>query len=421
MGLITESSRTWADFKYTQVVDSNWGDAVNNFGSSNSYVGDNTVTKGGPVSNYKELISNGQNATTLMQGTIYRVRNTPASLAYGETFRTSSTKQWWYYTISGQFCRPQGSHSLSAATAQLQSADNLAASRFYQNLASVTSSFKGMVAAGELKSSLRMIRHPAQSLRKGISNYLSNLKRSYRGMKFNDRKRFVRDTWLEYSFGWRPLVSDIDAAITDFYNSKHVGPLHQMVRGSGESKDTVFTKVGALHAVGRGYYLVIDSRRDDSAHVKYYGVVHSTGKGVLNNHSYGFAPWEFVPTLWELIPYSFLVDYFTNIGDIVSSWSYRSIALSWSARGELLNSRLYTSRAELQLLFPSGGPPEHTYYQSGDPGSSSIELRAIKRSPGTSVGVPTLELSVPGLSSKKWLNLAALSSQLNSARRSVRP
>lgn len=40
---------------------------------------------------------------------------------------------------------------------------------------------------------------------------------------------------------------------------------------------------------------------------------------------------EFVPTVWELIPYSFVVDYFTNIGDVVNyaysanlNWVYKS-------------------------------------------------------------------------------------------------
>jgi hypothetical protein len=47
---------------------------------------------------------------------------------------------------------------------------------------------------------------------------------------------------------------------------------------------------------------------------------------------FGFTPSEFVPTAWELLPYSFLVDYFTNIGDILSSSVTSTARLAWSNR-----------------------------------------------------------------------------------------
>jgi len=40
-----------------------------------------------------------------------------------------------------------------------------------------------------------------------------------------------------------------------------------------------------------------------------------------NWNLFGFQPSEFLPTAWELLPWSFLADYFSNIGDCLTAWS----------------------------------------------------------------------------------------------------
>jgi len=220
------------------------------------------------------------------------------------------------------------SFSLDMATT---SADNLALKRYYSAINSVSTKLSGLVFTGELRESLRMIRSPARALRYGVSDYLRHLKRVGPTIAKRKRKSFVRDTWLEYSFGWRPLISDLDSAIDAFYSSKVTKPIFEMVKGSGRDK-RVKSFLTNQQASNGGLIWAYDVEDTEEVFVQYRGVYRSTGNGVSNSHHYGFKPAEFLPTLWELIPYSFLVDYFTNVGDIISSWSYRWQASDWTAR-----------------------------------------------------------------------------------------
>jgi hypothetical protein len=48
--------------------------------------------------------------------------------------------------------------------------------------------------------------------------------------------------------------------------------------------------------------------------------------------SAGLGPGDILPTIYELIPYSFVVDYFTNLGDVISAWSHQAIRPDWAQR-----------------------------------------------------------------------------------------
>jgi len=384
--------------------------------------GNNEVFLGGGVPNYRRVIATGGNATTSMNGTKVEFAHKEASLSYGIQLKShlGGSPTWGYRDIQarGPYIR------VSAADPAMDPdgvtrADNQARSRYYQALAGVESTFKGQVFTGELPEVLRAIRNPAQALRNGLSGYLDYIKRYGQRKPKRDRPKFVRDTWLEYAFGWRPLISDLEEGIVTFYRSKWPKPIFQMVHGRGKDMHVEEGSPGYLN-LGYGFHLEWKHNYVWEHGVHYYGIYRSTGNGRTSPGSYGFSPWEFVPTLWELIPYSFLVDYFTNIGDIVSSWSYRFLNADWTARGGMSQVTSLTTSERFYYFADYYNAADYDHWMSGNPGSSMVSKRAIQRSSVGSVPLPSLELSVPGMTSSKWINLAALTTQLDSTRRAIR-
>jgi len=384
--------------------------------------GNNTLLTGGGVPNWRRVIAEGGNATTSMSGLKIEHDHRPAQLGYGIQLKShlGGTPTYGYRDIqaSGPYIRASAEDPSQDPDGVIQ-ADNRARTNYYSALAGVEATFKGQVLTGELREVLHSIRHPAQALRNGISTYLDYIKRyGQRKGKF-ERPKFVRDTWLEYAFGWRPLINDLEEGILAFYTSKWPKPLMKMVRASGSS-NTIREGTPGYINLGYGFHLKWMHNYTWSHGVRYYGIYRSTGRGRSDPRVYGFSPWEFVPTLWELIPYSFLVDYFTNVGDIVSSWSYRFLAADWVARGGRSSVTSITTGEEFYYFADYYNAADYTHWMSGNPGSSRVTKTAIQRGTIDNIPLPSLQLEVPGMSSTKWINLVALTTQLDSTRSALR-
>jgi hypothetical protein len=378
----------------------------------------NSVTRGEGQANWRQLIANGDNATTGLTGTRWDFKASPASLKHSIQHKS--------------FPAPFGSREVELEGGLIYlglppffnemaetSANNQALTRYYSAANSLVTKFQGFVFAGELREALNLIRHPAHALRRGIGDYLTTVKRRGRSIPKRKRTTWVRKTWLEYAFGWRPLIADIDNAITAFYSSDLIRPTFEMVHGRGYDEKRTVTDLSDSLDVGAGHIVSWGKNEFESVSCHYYGIYQHSGNGVPNSHVYGFKPQDFIPSLWELIPYSFLVDYFTNIGDIISSWSYRSIGTKWTSKtirrtGSItaINTKYYCS--------PTISPNTYFISTQGVPGSSYIEKTNVERFASVTPTLPSLELEVPGMSSTKWLNLLGLSTQLESTRRSVR-
>jgi hypothetical protein len=384
-------------------------------------IGESVLDMADALPHYRDIIRNGGNATTALSGTLMRVLSqVDADLHFGIQLKAGSpTFGYRDVKVKGPVVQPDFSMSPPLVGSDLMiQAENQARTQFYSHLASEQSAFKGAVFTGELRETLHAIRHPALALRRGVGEYLGYVKRHGRLQPLRKRRSWVRKTWLEYSLGWSPLISDIDSAIQQFYRSKWIRPIFVMVRGRGRA-ESLISSTAVEKNLGYGFHISWNNVHKHRADIKYYGLIKSTGQGIPDGHSYGFSPWEFVPTVWELIPYSFLVDYFTNIGNIISSWSYRFIGCDWAARGTSKANVSSTEAVRFYYFADYYNEADYTHWMSGDPGSFEVSRADVVREPSVSVPLPTFQLSVPGLTSLKWLNIAALTTQLSSARRAL--
>lgn len=371
-----------------------------------------SVTKAGPLSNYRQVIARGGNATTSMNG-IRRTIDFQPGLAYWDRTHPTNPASKLRYEVDG--CYVTAAQQLANFPLAETTANNTALTRYYDRINGVNTAFKGMVFAGELRESLNLIKSPARALRRGLSKYLDDIKRYGPRVARARRLSFVRDTWLEYSLGFRPIVADIDNAIAAFYKSDSVKSIFEMVKGSGRHQ-VIREQAATVPTFGS---LSWDRRvlRWEECFIQYYGIQHSYGNGVSNAHVYGFRPSEFLPTLWELIPYSFLVDYFFNIGNIVSSWSYRFIGNGWTAK--LIRKTHHTEVSGSPRSFYTVDGSGNIYTGGGSPCRFVTETTSFTRTPSVSPGIPSLEFQIPGMGTK-WVNILALSKQHSSASRAIR-
>jgi hypothetical protein len=353
--------------------------------------------------NYKAVIEAGGNATTSFAGTKSDVIG-----AFGDSFVS-------YQFPGGDFTTESGRGAISTPTfsdasyPSLTSANNAALRSFYSSARSAVTSMEGMTAIGELRETLQMIKRPASALRKGLDEYLNALKK-VRSAPPASRRRALSGTYLEYAFGWLPLINDVEDGLKAY--SKLGTQQRTRVRGEGNTSSQN-RLVNARRQLIDGNYTYATSNLTDFAEsdVFIYGEVIGRFETGANPRSvadsFGFRLDEFAPTAWELLPWSFLVDYFTNIGDIVSAASYLNANLAWCGRTTRQGiRRIETHDVDtpyIKSLLAS------SYRGSGGRYRYETKHSSVSRA-SYSPTVPTLEISIPGISSK-WTNIAALVAQ----------
>jgi hypothetical protein len=270
------------------------------------------------------------------------------------------------------------------------------------------------VFLGELGQALRMIRNPAMALRSGLSNYLLHLRRLRGQVRSPDSLlSLAGNLWLEYTFGWKPLINDIKdgaRAIAENMNRSPFNANWAYVRCRGYERGNPVNSESSDAIAGADWK--VSNRQYDESEVIVRACVrtYATHPVRPNLKSLGFTPEDFVPTVWNLIPYSFLVDYFTNIGDVLSAWSNRNSLLWW------WNSTTIRKRTVQQFTYGyrrtnQPNAVETVISDNFTPASAFAQQRNVVRGSEPGQLIPAVEFTHPDFISLKWLNLAALGTQ----------
>lgn len=372
-----------------------------------------TVTYGPNPSNYKRGIARGEDVTTSATG----VRRKFLEYSEGDFIIYPKCPPGW----TGGNTRYLGwlehvSMPTTSSDISLSVADNVAKGKFLKQAIEVHRSFMGGVFLGELRETLHMIRNPAKAIRRNVSDYFSELKKVRKVRNIRRRKRLLQDSWLEYSFGWLPLFNDIKNA-SDALNRLSDIQLHRVI-GTGRDSDRI-EGTRFLRTTGRGilhYY----HRQATETHstVIYRGAVRSTALNPLRKEltNWGFDPRDFAPTAWELVPYSFLVDYFSNIGDVIEGWSWQNLGLSWCNKTTLQERIQLMAEMYPDVPYLSGFSSISGW--SFTPQRTSLSHRTWNRSRYTGSFIPDVTFQIPGIDSTKWINIGAL---IRSGSKGLRP
>jgi hypothetical protein len=290
---------------------------------------------------------------------------------------------------------------------------NSAKAKYIQKAANMRRSVQGGVVLGELKETLHMIQDTAHLLGRGLTGYFSALKKGRRSLRKSSKKtklNFLRQQYLQYTYGWGPLTSDIKAGAEAVARLRLSRPERSLVRVH-EAGDNFVRETPTNFTIGN-HNVGCNIRIRDITDCHIYGA-YDTSVPESNSPAtlFGLSMKDFVPTIWELIPYSFLVDYFTNIGTIIEAFSYVNTGLIYSGM-TTVNSReaslgnilptLTNQAVDLNPLNPKPGI-EETFYT----GKNAWKTQKISRIKNPDL-YPTFSSKLDKMNARRVLNIVAL-------------
>lgn len=235
------------------------------------------------------------------------------------------------------------------------------------------------VLGGELVSdinaTLSMLRRPfsgAQDLLKRMHKF--RLKR--KGKTAVMALKASKDAWLEYRYGWKPLLLDADATMHAVAERILSERKQRLVARCSEqlatTRSSQFTMAPLWDpAVWQGSGTVATNSQVVAHAGVIYDVDMSTGIS-LTNADFGTRPSDLPSTVWEIIPYSFVLDWFVNVGDWIQAVTPVpgvTIQGSWitTIRKDIQNTTFSTVR---RVGYPANDAHN---------GSSHVETRVTRR------------------------------------------
>jgi len=371
---------------------------------------------------WKAQIAAGVDATTPFTGVFMKREWAPyggyATTVFNDGINPPVYQSWSREgNLFGTYTYP----SLAFDTDSFTVAKNQALTEFDKRIRSKLKSFSGGTFLGEIVETVHQIRNPMQAMRKQLGRHLDILAgaKHVAGMNFRRNPTRIQSinttllntassTWLETQFGLKPLfadVADLTLALKDKLEKKH-GLVDVSARGQGETQRSIFTfDDSAAPGIKAELHNIVRTV------VRFYGSVYADffGARLSDAEKYGLGPSDFLPTVWELIPYSFLVDYFANIGDMVNSFSTvrnRVNRISYSYRQDYVQDIRGFTRGILAPL-PPGGSYTSSYVVAG---KDKWTCTRIGRAKWTGSLIPDFQVKLP-MSPTKLFNIAALGVQ----------
>lgn len=300
---------------------------------------------------------------------------------------------------------------------------NSALVRFYSDISSKLDQADGMVALGELRETVGMLKHPLRSLRdlltkrekflKGKWNRLNRV-RSVKERKIlgKDLKNAVADTWLEAQFGLKPLCKDIENLVTYLqFRRFQLGVSYYPIKGIARSINAIENDAARWSANDSRCWYQKKRRTEARQKCRYIGElkVDPLEPGITEKdfNRLGFSLNRFVPTLWEITPWSFLVDYFTNVGDVINSFSVPLNQIAWFNKTERSETtqRMWLTGVNSGREYTVGGYVDPTGFQCTP--SKAVAMQ-FKRTGDVGIHLPRPKISFELPSGTKIVNMFAL-------------
>ncbi len=296
---------------------------------------------------------------------------------------------------------PQATHSALAEYRASKALTNC-----YKQL---TTHFRGGNALAEWRETVRMLARPHKLLFSRTMSFVGRVGKSRKVYK-RDPVRYgeaLGSSWLAYSFGISPILSDIEDARKQLIAIAEARFPTVSIKGKGVDELIVSDYEQGLVD---GHEL-IRQRICETDHltVSYDGEVRANVPGCPSGFAEGFGLGvsDILPAVWEAIPWSFMVDYFVNVGEVLDSFHSLSAELVWLKR-TVRNRRTVSGSAAYGFQAPQPGYPTgypKTMVSGGEFRTHGIR---VSRSSVPQMPWPGFRFRVPFGSDLKVANIAAL-------------
>lgn len=285
--------------------------------------------------------------------------------------------------------------------------------QFRSKVQAAIQELSGPTFLGELRSTVKMVRSPVSTLYRSFMRYVraGNRLRRRAVARPGSRAKYERQLnslYLSYTYGWAPLMSDVEGAVKALSNFHKLKS--DFITASKTSESPV---VETRTSSPLDQHLVATTVTSKAVYsVRCYGKIRaelfgSPGSYERMKSTLGFSMREFIPTLWNLLPFSFVVDYFTNVNELLLSDYSSPATLTYSGITRLSYSEVTTNVA----VSRAGTLPTTAW--TGSNGSRLQKSGSFSRSIG--IGALTPTVSLPSL--KQIINITSLILALTEGRR----
>lgn len=398
-------------------------------------LGTNTLT-GAYNPGWKDLVRTKSGATTLLVATSYDgdlERSNWSWFLSGDRFVLATGKETLFtrQVGTGFIQYPVLPSVVSVPTSVALDVRNRAIRKLIQEVNSARSS-ENLTGRSirHFKHDMHSLIHPMQGIQDKVSDYLTSLKKvSYGKLKGASLLSTVREAYLEFKFGVQPFTVDVTDIMSDLVvkgrKRTPTVPVEatasQTFAGSSGAIDlNQFSNTGC--AVTPNINVSITSKYS----IRFKGAVVS---GINEDGRIGLVqdnrllPSDWAPTLFSIMPYAWMVNYFTNIGDLIDAASFDFQNLAWCnetirTTNVVEYSNIWLTGTPLQSVTPPGFQDFITMFSEG--GNAIFRWKQVTRALITPADlVPTFEFSIPK-SPTPWLNMmAAFLPRIQSIERSL--
>lgn len=229
----------------------------------------------------------------------------------------------------------------------------------------------------EISQTVSMLRRPMASSKTLLSKISKSWKRS-KWRTARDSTKALSDAWLEHRYGWKPIFYDAESIMKEA-NKKASGRLERkVVRSTGRTtsdKTKSFSNIPLVYIGWGATGAVRTSQKGSGSAGVIYEVVNRTATQELDRIA-GTRARDLPATIWEVLPYSFVVDWFVNVGDWLQAISPTpgiNVVGAWT-----------TVVNEIEITYYGGVLSRYVYvpgatYITGSYGGSNIKMLTYMR------------------------------------------
>ena len=255
---------------------------------------------------------------------------------------------------------------------------------------------QGLVSLAELRETISFLRRPAKAWTDFAKRAKRHKNRGTRKDKAKSVAQFLSDNWLSYRYGVRPIVMDVQNGMKalKYYNDKQ--PKRFTARGSASDSDTRTSNYGL------GVYSC-EHQTKFEMNVR-AGVLYELEEGY---DVFGVNYSQIPVAAWEVIPFSFVADWFVNIGSYVEAITPKSGARElarWTTTKEVKTS-------DFSCIRTSVASPRELFGQA--PGLEYLQTTSVTRVPSGTIGLVRNRLPFTGdIGTKRIVDAFALANNI---------
>lgn len=259
---------------------------------------------------------------------------------------------------------------------------------------------------GTMRQTVQMIKSPAGSLVSLLTSAYKDrslrpyLKKSLRQIRRDGVSETVASRYLEYIYGWVPLVNDIYGIMELM---KNTGKRPLLLEGRGKSKRNHQTNSGRFNDFSNKSFCSIGPLNEDvKVRCQIHGRIDPNATALRTLNQLGLL--NPASLAWDLTPWSFVVDWFVPIGPVLSAMTapagliyvagscsvrssisgpYQNAYTGWRGSGPTGNVSTSTSNAtgiawrESYSRKTYSSWPRPSFYFSNDPFKGDRSLKAL--------------------------------------------